>query len=88
MDYGIYKTNDGKHARVVHSFTQEACNHKAKRAAQEKLDEMWLRLLGKPGSVGRNARGERDGFEYDHMTSSNTKERIRFYIAPIPHSNK
>lgn len=88
MNYGIYKTSDGKHAHIVHTFTQEACNHKAKRAAQEKLDEMWLRVLNQPDGVRRNPHGERDEFEYDHMTSSHTKERIRFYIAPIHQSNK
>ena len=28
MDYAIYKTTDGKNPRVIHRFTQEACNHK------------------------------------------------------------
>ena len=35
MDYAIYKTTDGKHPRVIHRFTQEACKHKAKAAARE-----------------------------------------------------
>lgn len=36
MDYAIYKTTDDKNPRVVHRFTQEACNNKAKAAAREK----------------------------------------------------
>lgn len=88
MNYGIYKTVDGKHPHAIHTFTQEACNHKAKRAARERLDEMWLRVLNRPDGVRRNAHGGRDEFEYDHMTSVNTKERIRFHIAPIHQGNK
>lgn len=33
MDYAIYKTNDGKNPRVIHRFTQEACNHSGKSRA-------------------------------------------------------
>ena len=44
MDYAIYKERDGKNPHVVHRFTQEACNHKAKLAAREKLSEMWMRF--------------------------------------------
>lgn len=40
MDYAIYKERDGKNPHVVHRFTQETCNHKAKLAAREKLSEM------------------------------------------------
>lgn len=35
MDYAIYKTNDGKNPRVIYRFTQEACNHRAKRRESE-----------------------------------------------------
>lgn len=48
MDYAIYKTNDGKNPRVIHRFTQEACSHRAKRAAVLKLHEMWLRVINRP----------------------------------------
>lgn len=81
MDYAIYKTTDGKHPRVIHRFTQEACNHRAKYAARKKLNDMWLRALQLP--ICKNASGYMDAFEYDHMTSVNTKERIRFYIAHL-----
>lgn len=79
MDYAIYKTTDGKHPRVIHRFIQEACNHKAKDAAREKLHEMWLRVLQRP-MLHHNPKGTKDDFQYDYMTSVNTSECIRFYI--------
>lgn len=82
MDYAIYKTNDGKNPRVIHRFTQEACNHKAKRAAKEKLNEMWLRILNRLDYY-KNAVGNDNEFSYDHPTSTITSERIRFYIAKL-----
>lgn len=82
MDYAIYKTNDGKRPRVIYRFTQEACNHKAKRAAIAKLNEMWLRVLNHP-TLNRNATGTKEEFSYDHMTSSTTSEHIRFFIAKL-----
>lgn len=84
MDYAIYKTNDGKHPRVIHRFTQEACNHQAKKAAKAKLLEMWQRVVKQGCTYGNNADGSKeDEFSYDHMTSTTTKERIRFYIAKL-----
>ncbi|UWG05572.1 MAG: hypothetical protein [Bacteriophage sp.] len=82
MDYAIYKTNDSKNARAIHRFTQEATGHKAKKAAQEKLNEMWLRIVCKP-NLYRNANGSKDEFLYDHITSTTTSERIRFYIGKL-----
>ncbi len=82
MDYAIYKTNDGKNPRVIYRFTQEACNHRAKCAAIEKLQEMWLRVLDKP-FLNKNAVGTKEEFSYDYITSVNTSERIRFYIAKL-----
>ena len=82
MDYAIYKTNNGKRPRIIYRFTQEACGHKAKAAAREKLNEMWLRLLNHP-AINRNPVGGKDEFQYDHMTSVNTSEHIRFYIAKL-----
>ena len=79
MDYAIYKTTDGKHPRVIHRFTQEACNHKAKTAARKKLNDMWLRVLQRP-MLHRNATGTKDEFLYRHFSSVNTSECIRFYI--------
>ena len=83
MDYAIYKTINGVHARIVHTFTQEKCNHRAKAAAREKLNEMWLRILNLHHVISRNACHETDAFHYDYITSVNTFERIRFYIAPL-----
>ena len=79
MDYAIYKTTDGKHPRVIHRFTQYACNHKAKAAARAKLHGMWLHVLQRP-MLQRNATGTKDEFQYDHISSVNTSECIRFYI--------
>ncbi len=45
MDYAIFKTIDGKFPHAVHSFSQDECNHRAKRAAQTKLNDMWLHLM-------------------------------------------
>ena len=82
MDYAIYKTNDGKNPRIVHRFTQADCNHKAKAAARLKLDEMRCKALQRTVTTN-NFRGTKDDFEYDYITSVNTSERIRFYIAPL-----
>lgn len=79
MDYAIYKTTDGKHPRVIHRFTQDACNHKAKAAARAKLHDMWLHVLQRP-MLHRNATGTKDEFQYEHISSVNTSECIRFYI--------
>ena len=79
MNYAIWKTTDGKHPRIVHRFTQEACNHRAKDAAREKLNEMWLRVLQRP-QIMRNASGTKDEFQYDHMLGVDIYQRIRFYI--------
>lgn len=79
MDYAIYKTNDGKNPRVIHRFTQEACNHRAKRAAVLKLHEMWLRVINRLDYF-KNYNGNNYEFSYDYPTSTNTSERIRFYI--------
>ena len=45
MDYAIYKTNDGRAPRVIHRFTQQDCDHHAKRSARAKLDDMRYRTL-------------------------------------------
>lgn len=82
MDYAIYKTNDGKNPRVIYRFTQEACNHRAKLAAKAKLNEMWLRVTDRLDYF-QNAEGNDNEFSYDHPTSINTSERIRFYIAKL-----
>lgn len=84
MDYAIYKTVDGKFPHAVHRFTQGACNHRAKRAAQAKLNDMWLRLLQHP-TLARNATGAKDEFSYDQVLDAFSFycQRIRFYIAPI-----
>lgn len=81
MDYAIYKTNNGKYARIIHRFTQEACNHRAKLAAQKKLDEMYHRAI--QSHLYRNYKGTKDEFSYDYFTSVNTTERIRFFIAKL-----
>jgi len=82
MDYAIKKTTDGKHPRIIHRFTQEACNHRAKDAAREKLNDMWLHVLNRPALM-KNAKGSKDEFSYDHISSVNTSERIRFYIEKL-----
>ena len=79
MDYAIYKTTDGKHPRIIHRFTQEAYFHQAKYAAQKKLHDMWLHVLQRP-ILHRNATGTKEEFQYDHISSVNTSECIRFYI--------
>ena len=81
MDYAIYKTNDGKHARIIHRFTQEACNHRAKLAARSKLDEMARHAFQHPAIYKNFSAATKDEFSYDYMTSVNTTERIRFFIA-------
>lgn len=82
MDYAIYKTSDGKQPRIIHRFTQQDCDHHAKRSARAKLDDMRYRTLQRT-AIYRNFRGTKDDFEYDYITSVNNSERIRFYIAPL-----
>ena len=82
MDYAIYKTIDGKNPRVIHRFRQPECNHRAKQAAQTKLNEMWQHVLQRP-LIHKNPQGTKDDFQYDHMTSVQTSEHIRFNIAKL-----
>lgn len=82
MDYAIFKTNDDKNPRVICRFTQEACNHRAKRAAKEKLNEMWLHVISRLDYF-KNAVADNNEFSYDHPTSTQTSQRIRFYIAKL-----
>lgn len=84
MDYAIYKTNNGKQKRIIHRFTQEEHNHRALVAARRKLLEMWQRVLQQPESMRRNAISEKDGFQYDHMTSAATSECVKFFIDKMP----
>lgn len=79
MDYAIYKEDKTKRPRIIHRFKQQHNNHRAKAAAREKLNEMWLRVLDHP-TLYRNAAGSQDEFQYDFMTSVNTSEHIRFFI--------
>lgn len=58
MDYAIYKTRDGKNPRIIHRFTQEACNHRAKRAATVKLHEMWVHVINRGFPMPRVAQVE------------------------------
>ncbi|MDE5653608.1 MAG: hypothetical protein K2I48_09135 [Muribaculaceae bacterium] len=81
MDYAIYKTINDKFPRVVHRFTQEAYNHRAKRAAKDKLQELWLRVV-KFGFSNADYSKD-DEFSYDYRISIDTSDRIRFYIAKL-----
>lgn len=80
MDYAIYKTVDGMNPRVIHRFTQDACKRHAKRAAVDKLDNMWLHVLRRGFC---NAEGKREEFSYDYPVDTTRSERIRFYIAKL-----
>jgi hypothetical protein len=82
MNYAIYKTDDGKHERVIHRFTQESCKHQAKRAAMLKLQQMWMRIASHP-DIFRNATGSETEFSYDHYTLPEKSDRIRFFIAKL-----
>lgn len=82
MDYAIYKTLNGQYPHIVHRFSQDACNHRAKATAQAKLNDMWLRILQRP-AFAMGATGTKDEFSYDCAFSADTTMRIRFYIAPI-----
>lgn len=53
-----------------------------RNAAKAKLNEMWLRVTDRLDYF-QNAEGNDNEFSYDHPTSINTSERIRFYIAKL-----
>jgi hypothetical protein len=83
MDYAIYKTINGSRAHVVHRFTQADNNHQAKRAAQEKLKEMWLRIV-RYGFGNKRIEGSKPyEFSYDYIAAEGLTQRIRFYIAAL-----
>ena len=42
MDYAIFKTIDNGRPTVIHIFTQQDWNHRAKISARKKLKEMWF----------------------------------------------
>jgi len=83
MDYSIYKTINGTNPRVIHTFTQEATNSRAKRAAEEKLEKMWMRICTKPTRF-RNAHGNNIEFSYSYPLTASQEVTVRFYIAPAP----
>lgn len=82
MDYAIYKTIDRQPQRTIHSFTQTACNHRAKIAAKKKLNEMWLRIISRP-DLYRNAKGDDSSFSYDYLVGVGRSEHISFFIAKL-----
>lgn len=71
-------------ARTLALFTasRRRRNHRAKRAAVLKLHEMWLRVINRLDYF-KNADGNNYEFSYDYPTSTQTSERIRFYIAKL-----
>lgn len=79
MDYAIYRAINNDTPRVVSRFKQQSYNHHAKRAARERLNDLWLRVIQHPDRY-HNARGTDTEFSYDYMTSSNTSDSFRFYI--------
>ena len=80
MDYAIYQTIDKGQPRLIYLFTQGTTGHRAKAAACEKLQQLWLRTLQRPRTVVRNAKGSKYALHYDHMTSVRTSEHVRLYI--------
>ena len=82
MNYAIYKQTGDSKAYIVHSFFPQSFQHRAKAAAVQKLDDMWRTILRKP-NLYKNASGSKNEISYDYMTSVNTTERIRFYIAKM-----
>lgn len=82
MNYAIFKQIGDSQPHVVHRFTQQQCNHKAKLAATRKLLEMWHRVMQRPSFIS-SAVATRNEFSYIHRSSSVTCERIRYFIAPL-----
>lgn len=71
MNYAIKKTTDGKFPRIIHRFTQEENNHRAKAAARAKLNEMWLRVLQRPGIMKDGSiEGDKDAFSTCWVSAS------------------
>ena len=83
MDYAIYKTTDGKQPRVIHRFTQAACNHRAKAAARKKLTSMGWRIIQRSQVCYNFQARSKDEFEYDYYCGVGKTEKIRFYIDKI-----
>lgn len=83
MDYAIYKTVDGLNPRVIHKFTQQATNSRAKTVAKHKLLEMWARVASKPTQYINSVGSVKDEFSYDMMLTTEKTVRIRFYIAKL-----
>ena len=87
MDYCIYKTIDGVNPRVIHTFTQKDTGRKAKRTAEDKLQEMWLRVCTKPDQF-HNAHGNDTEFSYSYPLTSSKTVIVRFFIAPAPKTSQ
>jgi len=84
MNYAIYQSNDNADARIMYRFTQETCNHRAKAAAREKLQQLWCQALYRESlCLIKDAKGSQDEISYDKQTSVNTYMRVRFFIAPL-----
>lgn len=82
MDYAIYKTVDGQDPLVIHQFRQKACRSRAKAAARQKLNDLWLRIIRRP-DIYRNARGTKDDISYDFPLTMDRIRQIRFFIAKL-----
>ena len=83
MDYAIYKTIDNGRPTVIKRFTQQDYNHRAKLSARRELTNLWYHFILYYETRGSNINGTKDDFEYDNMTSANTKEHVRFYIGEL-----
>lgn len=78
MDYAIYKERDGKNPHVVHRFTQEACNHKAKLASVSDNER---------GEISWNAFCDARGYDRNDNTYLTMNEYLDTWCGSVEEEN-
>ena len=79
MDYAVYKRVGNRKETVTKVFTQEQCDHRAKKAAQDYIRKLFYRAFSHKFIQNVNAEGD-NLFEYDLMKSTTEQVHIRFYV--------
>ena len=80
MDYAVYKKVGGMKETAARVFTQEKCDHKAKKAAQDYIKRLFFHAGNLQYIHDIKAGDGLNSFEYDLMKSTTEQVHIRFYV--------
>ena len=80
MDYAVYKKVGDQNETVTKVFTQEKCEHRAKRAARDYIRKLFRRAASHKFIRDIKAEDGNNSFEYDLIKSTTEKVHIRFHV--------